>query len=145
MDSGTLGPLLSLSIHAARSPAELILSHFNNPGLSIDHKGDGSPVTAADREAETRIRAVLQRDPCSADFDILGEEFGGTEKKTQYRWLIDPIDGTRSFVNRIPLFGTILALEESETYFGGVDSNTNVSTSRSGARLDTRRISIPTT
>ena len=116
MDAGTLKGLLALSIHAARSPAELILNHWENPGLFVEHKGDGSPVTLADRDAESTIRTILQGNPHSADFDILGEEFGQAEQKTRYRWLIDPIDGTRSFINHIPLFGTILALEDSKSH-----------------------------
>lgn len=112
MDTKTIERLLALSIQAARSPAELILKHFADHRLSVERKGDGSPVTVADREAEAAIRTMLQNDPLSAEFDILGEEFGQSEQKAQYRWLIDPLDGTRSFINRIPLFGTILALQD---------------------------------
>ena len=115
MQTGTLERLLPLAVQAAQTPAGLILNHFTGRDLSVERKGDGSPVTVADREAETAIRAVLRNNPASAEFDILGEEFGQAEHKTRYRWLIDPIDGTRSFVNRIPLFGTIVALEDRES------------------------------
>ena len=70
-------------------------------------------MTIADREAETTIRKILSGHPVSQSFDILGEEFGQDSKDSRYRWLIDPIDGTRSFVNHIPLFGTIVALEDT--------------------------------
>lgn len=115
MDSTKLEYLLDLAVRAAQTPAGMLLDYFSDRGLCVERKGDGSPVSIADREAETTIRNVLQEDPVAADFDVLGEEFGGQESKTRYRWLIDPIDGTRSFVNRIPLFGTIVALEDRET------------------------------
>ena len=114
MQTGTLERLLALAVQAAQTPAGIILNHFADCELSVEQKSDGSPVTVADREAETAIRATLQNNPISAEFDVLGEEFGQREHKTRYRWLIDPIDGTRSFVNRIPLFGTIVALEDRE-------------------------------
>lgn len=114
MHPGTLEHLLPLAVQAAQAPAGMLLTHFKDRALSVERKDDGSPVTVADREAETTIRAMLQNDPISAEWDVLGEEFGQIERKTRYRWLIDPIDGTRSFVNRIPLFGTIVALEDRE-------------------------------
>ena len=115
MDAGELKRLLALAARAAQTPAGLLLDYFSDLALSVEYKGDGSPVSIADREAETAIRNVLQGDPVAAGFDVLGEEFGEKGNNTRYRWLIDPIDGTRSFVNRVPLFGTIVALEDRET------------------------------
>ena len=115
MNATELKELLALSIRAAQTPAGILLDYFMDRALRVERKGDGSPVSVADREAETAIRSVLQGAPVAAGFDVLGEEFGGQGSKTRYRWLIDPIDGTRSFVNRIPLFGTIVALEDRET------------------------------
>jgi histidinol phosphatase-like enzyme (inositol monophosphatase family) len=115
MDAAELKELLALSIRAAQTPAGILLDYFVDGAFSVERKGDGSPVSIADREAETAIRGVLQGDSVAADFDVLGEEFGEKGSKTRYRWLIDPIDGTRSFVSRIPLFGTIVALEDRET------------------------------
>ena len=115
MDDIELKALLALSIRAAETPAGILLDYFTDRALSVERKEDGSPVSVADLEAETTIRSVLQGDPVAADFDVLGEEFGEKGSHTRYRWLIDPIDGTRSFVNRIPLFGTIVALEDRET------------------------------
>ncbi len=114
MDAEELERLLALSIRAAQTPAGLLLDYFTDRTLHVERKDDGSPVSIADREAETAIRNVLQGDPVAVGFDVLGEEFGGQGSKTRYRWLIDPIDGTRSFVNRISLFGTIVALEDRE-------------------------------
>ncbi len=83
------------------------------PGLTAEHKGDGSPVTVADRAAERIIRTVLtERTP---DVDLLGEEEGSFDRGRRYRWVIDPIDGTISFSRGIPLFGTLLGLEDRQT------------------------------
>ena len=114
MDATQLKNLLALSIRAAQTPAGMLLDYFSDLALSVERKSDGSPVSIADRAAEAAIRNVLQGDPVAAGFDVLGEEFGEKGSKTRYRWLIDPIDGTRSFVNRISLFGTIVALEDRE-------------------------------
>ena len=115
MDAAELKRLLALAIRAAQTPAGMLLDYFSDRTLRVERKGDGSLVSVADREAETAIRNVLQGDSVAAGFDVLGEEFGEKGSKSRYRWLIDPIDGTRSFVNRIPLFGTIVALEDRET------------------------------
>ena len=114
METTKLEYLLALATRAAQTPAGMLIDYFSDLMLSVEHKGDGSPVSIADREAETAVRNVLQGDPVAADFGVLGEEFGEKGSKTRYRWLIDPIDGTRSFVNRISLFGTIVALEDRE-------------------------------
>ena len=113
MDKLNLDALLALAIKAAQAPAAKIAQWFEADGLSVEKKGDGSPVTIADREAETTIRRILSEDSLASSFDLLGEEFGKEERGGRYRWLIDPIDGTRSFINHIPLFGTILALEDT--------------------------------
>lgn len=114
MDAAELKHLLALATRAAQTPAGMLLEYFADRALCVERKGDGSPVSIADREAETAIRNTLQGDPLASGFDVLGEEFGEKGSKTRYRWLIDPIDGTRSFVNRVPLFGTIVALEDRE-------------------------------
>ncbi len=115
MEATELKRLLALAVRAAQTPAGMLLDYLTDHALCVERKSDGSPVSIADREAEHAIRNVLLGDPVSADFDVLGEEFGEQGNLTRYRWLIDPIDGTRSFVNRIPLFGTIVALEDRET------------------------------
>jgi len=113
MNQFDLEALLDLSIRAAQAPAPNIIRWFEADRLAIEKKGDGSPVTIADREAETTIRQILLGHKLAGAFDILGEEFGQEQSGGRYRWLIDPIDGTRSFVNHIPLFGTIVALEDT--------------------------------
>ena len=108
-----LSDLLERAIKAATAPADKIVTYFRNSDFSIQSKEDGSPVTKADQEAEEMIRRVLASDISTGPIDILGEEQGLQGKGTFLRWTIDPIDGTRSFVQGIPLFGTIVALEDT--------------------------------
>jgi myo-inositol-1(or 4)-monophosphatase len=112
-DKQVLSGLLEKAVKAAIAPADKILSYFRNPNLSIQSKDDGSPVTLADQEAEEMIREMLASDTSIGKMDILGEEHGLNGSGTPLRWTIDPIDGTRSFVQGIPLFGTIVALEDT--------------------------------
>lgn len=77
--------------------------------LSVELKADRTPVTIADRNAEEAIRRFLERE-CPG-YGILGEEFGEVPGDGRHRWILDPIDGTKSFIHRVPLFGTLVALE----------------------------------
>ena len=107
-----LDRILELATRAALGPSERILSGFRNPALAIESKSDGSPVTVFDREAEQQIRAILQSDP-EHIWPVLGEEFGGDTAGSQYRWVVDPIDGTMPFSRGLPYFGTLVAFEET--------------------------------
>jgi histidinol-phosphatase len=92
------------------------MSHYGT-GLDIIVKGDGSPVTIADRGAEEAARAwIEQRFP---EDGILGEEFGTIRPDAKRRWIIDPIDGTKSFVRTVPLWGTLVAVAEGDTVIAG--------------------------
>lgn len=86
----------------------IVRRHFNAP-VELERKPDDSPVTKADREVETFLRQALEKQ--FPDYSIQGEEFGETKKSGSHRWIIDPIDGTKSFVLRTPLFGIMIALE----------------------------------
>lgn len=99
---------LEAAIAAARAGGEVALRHFG-ADLPVEQKEDSSPVTLADREAERRIVEVLKE--FFPDHGILGEEFGELEGSGA-RWIIDPIDGTKSFIRRIPFFATLIGLEE---------------------------------
>ena len=112
-DNQDLAELLELAKKAATAPAETILKYFHDPTLSIQAKEDGSPVTRADQDAEEMIREVLAAGPFKGGIDILGEEHGMEGRGSPLRWTIDPIDGTRSFIQGIPLFGTIIGLEDT--------------------------------
>jgi histidinol phosphatase-like enzyme (inositol monophosphatase family) len=87
----------------------VILPHFRS-GIAVDHKGGDlfDPVTAADRDAESAIRASLAETYPS--HGILGEEFESLNPHADYCWVIDPIDGTRSFILGLPLWGTLIGL-----------------------------------
>ena len=112
-DQAELSILLEKAVKAATAPADTLRSHFRNSNLSVQTKQDGSPVSVADREAEEIIREVLGSPSIGEQIDILGEEQGFQGSGTRFRWTIDPIDGTRSFIRGIPLFGTIVALEDT--------------------------------
>jgi histidinol-phosphatase len=85
--------------------------------IAVEIKGDGSPVTAADRAAETAAREWIRaRFPADG---ILGEEFGEERPEAPRRWIMDPIDGTKSFIHGVPLWGTLIAVVEGETVLAG--------------------------
>lgn len=100
----------------ARLAGDVALAHYRT-ALTVESKGDGSPVTIADRAAEQAARAWIgQRFP---DDGILGEEFGAVEGTSGRRWLLDPIDGTKSFVRGVPLWGTLIAVAEGDRVLAG--------------------------
>src|SRR5262249_34895688 len=107
---------LDVAIAAAKAGGEVALRFFGS-ALEVERKIDDSPVTVADREAETRIIDLLH-DAFPAH-GFLGEELGEHGSQTT-RWIIDPIDGTKNFVRKIPFFATLVALEESGEVTTGV-------------------------
>ncbi|GJL66832.1 MAG: histidinol phosphate phosphatase [Nitrospirales bacterium] len=114
-DSIDVSALLQVAVQSAQAPADMILNYFKQTALMVEKKQDHSPVTEADKEAERCIRQQLAKHPSSESIDILGEEHGLEGTGARFRWVIDPIDGTRGFVRGIPLFGTIVALEDTQT------------------------------
>ena len=104
-----LNERLEFALQAAEDAGELILRYFQAADLDVEVKHDKSPVTAADRGAEQLLRDLIERQ--FPDDGVLGEEMGGHESAGDYRWILDPIDGTQSFVHGVPLFGTLVALE----------------------------------
>jgi histidinol-phosphatase len=106
-----------LARHAARAAGQLALQHFN-AGVVVEWKNDASPVTPGDRAAEQLLREqLLQAFPLDG---FLGEEFGDTPGQSGYRWIVDPIDGTRGFIRGIPLWGTLVGLEYRGEAIAGV-------------------------
>lgn len=97
-----------VAVEVARRAAQRALRYFNE-SVSVEWKHDQSPVTIADRETEQELRQAL-RDQFPGD-GFLGEEYGEEPGTTGFRWIIDPIDGTRSFVRGIPLWATLVGLE----------------------------------
>ena len=107
------------SIQIAGQASELIKTHFRT-GVSVDKKADASPVTVADRAAEELLRQEIEKR--FPDDRIIGEEFGVKEGTSDYRWILDPIDGTKSFISDVPLFGTMVAVEREGRGLIGVVS-----------------------
>jgi histidinol-phosphatase len=100
----------------ARVAGDIALSHWRTH-LPIETKSDGSPVTAADRAAERAARDWIEaRYPADG---ILGEELGLAREHAPRRWLLDPIDGTKTFVRGVPLWGSLVALCEGERVLAG--------------------------
>lgn len=104
--------LRAVALAAARAGGQAAMAHFRQPGLAVETKHDDSPVTIADREAEAAIKAVVAA--ARPDDAWLGEETGTAEGASPYRWIVDPIDGTRNFVRGIPLWGVLVACEHAE-------------------------------
>jgi histidinol-phosphatase len=106
-----------VALEAAREAGRVALRYFDT-GLAVEWKKDCSPVTVADREAEALLRGtLLGRFP---DDGFLGEETGDQPGGSGFRWIIDPIDGTRSFVRGIPIWGTLVGLEYRGEQIAGV-------------------------
>jgi histidinol-phosphatase len=110
---------LELALGLAERADDITMTHFPRPDLQVETKADRSPVTEADRQVEDEIRRQLSIDR-PAD-RIVGEEFGDTGEGSR-RWIIDPIDGTKNFVRRIPVWATLLALDVDGTVQVGVVS-----------------------
>jgi myo-inositol-1(or 4)-monophosphatase len=117
---------LDFTSDIAYRAGRITLGYFN-VGVRPDYKADDTPVTAADRAAETFIRGELEKKyPAHA---ILGEEFGENSPAggDGFRWIIDPIDGTKSFMRGVPLYGVLIGLEiegiirVGAAYFPGTD------------------------
>ena len=118
MPSPTEPELLDTAVTLARQAGELTLQYFRRNDLAVDRKGDGTPVTVADREAERLIRDELEaRFPDDA---ILGEEEPEKPGTSGRRWIIDPIDGTKAFTHGVPLYTNLLAMEDADGISVGV-------------------------
>lgn len=109
-----------LLLEAVRECAELtgsVAMARYRTNVAVEQKGDGSPVTEADRAAEEAARAWIQtRFPADG---ILGEEYGERAGTSGRRWMVDPIDGTKSFVRGVPLWGSLVAVVEGERVLAG--------------------------
>lgn len=99
--------LLALAGRLADAAGAVVRRHFRQP-VAVDDKADASPVTIADRDAETAIRALLRAE--RPGDGIVGEEHGSAGADNPFVWVIDPIDGTKSFITGRPTFVTLIAL-----------------------------------
>ncbi len=104
-------------VPAAEQAGAHALRYFDT-NLPVEWKHDHSPVTVADREAEALLRkTLLEKFPHDG---FLGEEFGDSPGTSSFRWIVDPVDGTRNFVRNIPLWGTLVGLEHRGEAVAGV-------------------------
>jgi histidinol phosphatase-like enzyme (inositol monophosphatase family) len=109
---------LELAITAGKEAGRLTLRYFQQDNLQVERKSDASPVTIADRSAEQlfreRIAAAFSTD------GILGEEFGTSAGSSGFTWILDPIDGTKSFISGVPLYGTMVGIEHEGVALAGL-------------------------
>ena len=103
-----LETFFDFAVSAAWQAGRQTLAHYQT-GVAVHRKLDRSLVTEADRNAEELLRRLITaRFP---DHSIVGEEFGSDDKRSSHRWIIDPIDGTNTFVRGVPFYGVLVALE----------------------------------
>jgi histidinol-phosphatase len=144
-----LRPYLEFGVQTAYEAGKLTLGYFGTEAARPEFKADDTPVTVADREAETLIRERIgARYPRHA---VLGEEYGEDEGSgADYRWVVDPIDGTKSFVRGVPLYGVLIGLEiegvceVGAAYFPAIDEMVCAATGE-GCYRNGRRTSVSTT
>lgn len=109
-DENLFAAAVKLAEHLAEAARDVVLTHFRSD-LAIDAKPDLSPVTIADKDAEAAMRKLIEE--AFPDHGIVGEEFPDTRPDAEFVWVLDPIDGTQSFVTGKPLFGTLIALMQN--------------------------------
>lgn len=135
--------LMDFAARTVRGAGEVTLRHFGR--VAVEFKQDGSEVTAADREAEAFVRAALAE--AFPDDGVMGEEDAETASRSGRRWIVDPIDGTRSFGAGVPLYAVLLTLEAEGrpvlgcAHFPGT-GQTLVAASGAGAWVDGRRVRV---
>lgn len=109
--------MINVAINAAKLAGDLALKYFKSQP-EVEYKPDNTPVTRADREAEKLIRKIIaQKFP---DHGIIGEEFEPVKAQARFKWVIDPIDGTKSFIRGIPFWSTLLALLDADKPIIGI-------------------------
>lgn len=109
MSQPDLQPRLDFALSAYAAAKAFILGYYQQADLEVENKRDSSPVTAADRGAEQLLRGEIAKH--FPGDGVLGEEFGDSPGTNGFRWILDPIDGTKSFIHGVPLFGTLIGLE----------------------------------
>jgi myo-inositol-1(or 4)-monophosphatase len=139
---------LQVAVQAAQKAGVLLLRHAGSPAKVETKRSPIDLVTEIDKGAETLIRRLLKRSFPS--FGFLGEEHGAHNSGAEYRWIIDPIDGTMNFVHGIPLFGVSIALAQGRHLLAGVILDPSrrelyTATRGGGAFLNGRRIHVSKT
>jgi histidinol-phosphatase len=109
---------LEKALEALKLAENVILKYYHQNNFTVDYKNDNSPVTQADKEAETVFKNhILKAFP---NHKFLGEESGGNRKAKGYTWVLDPIDGTKYFTRGLPYFGTIISLNLDGEFILGI-------------------------
>ncbi len=114
-----MSEFLQTAIDAAKEAEDVILRYFDK-GVDVKYKSDQTPVTEADTGAEAIIKEVIGA--AFPDHSFIGEETGLTGTESGYVWIIDPIDGTKNFVRKLPFFGTLIALMRDGEFIVGVSN-----------------------
>jgi fructose-1,6-bisphosphatase/inositol monophosphatase family enzyme len=109
--------LLEFALDAAWQAGRITLGHFQ-ADVQVERKADSSPVTVADRESERKLRDLIGR--YWPEHGIIGEEYGQSANTADFTWIIDPIDGTKSFIQGVPLYGVLIGLTKGQTPVVGV-------------------------
>ncbi len=148
MSRRSLNRYLEAAARAARAVGPLLAQHAGRPKTVKTKRSAVDLVTEIDRAAERRIRAILHR--AHPGLGFLGEEHGERLSDTEYRWIVDPIDGTNNFVHGLPLFGVSIGLEHRGTMVVGVIYDPMrrelfTATKGGGARLNGKRIRVSST
>lgn len=100
--------LLKKFVRLLADESEKIIREYYRTKIEVETKNDFSPVTIADKKSEEMMRELIMRE--FPEHGIIGEEFGNYNPEAEYKWILDPIDGTKSFICGTPLFGTLIAL-----------------------------------
>lgn len=111
---------LTVAIEAAKNAEDIITSYYNERTLKVELKSDETPVTRADKEAEKSIRETIKT--AFPTHGFLGEEYGIEKGDSPYIWIIDPIDATKNYIRKIPIFGTQIALMCDDELILGVSN-----------------------
>src|SRR5262245_65634989 len=122
--ASTIESDLTFAIALADAADESTMPRFRAHDLLVETKPDLTPVSEADRATEQVLRARIEAE--RPGDGVVGEEYGETEGSVGRRWILDPIDGTKSFVSGIPAWGTLIALEQDGGQVVGVESDQQV-------------------
>jgi histidinol phosphatase-like enzyme (inositol monophosphatase family) len=108
---------LNLALSAGKEAGKLTLRFFQQHDLQVERKDDSSPVTVADRSAELFLRERIAA--AFAGDGVIGEEYGIDDGTSGFNWILDPIDGTKSFISGVPLYGTLIGVEHEGRCLAG--------------------------
>lgn len=134
--------LSSFLLKLTKKTNPIALKYFNSVNLAVSYKKDNSPVSEADK----LIEEIIRKEAKNIGLAVFGEEFG-EDKSKELRLIVDPIDGTRNFIRGIPIFATLLAIEEQGKIIAGVVSAPALKTiwsaeKNKGAFCNSKKISV---